>query len=430
MQTERGLALGQSHQLVALEAGGRRYELLSRGNVRPVIEKIRRDYKARHFAELLIDDAEVSRLFLHHWRQLSLLPDISIPLIVDTDQAPTAVDVLGKEAKEATGRTGVAFESIIQSAAPVIQRKLESLIARMKAQGVDPEKVNQETFAIQFLSLLGIFSGASPLSGLIRLMKPFEDYVADEIGDFASELLSAIKLGVRDAGNERRSRLIEESGLPLDRYRATIARMLSDGYLRVVLSVLWCEGHPSLPVSLVTVGDSTQAGVTCSVCNKELIRCNFLLPTVHSMVLVRQYPGALQYLLPWMLEQQGMAWTTNVYVDGVAGDTEKDIVFRSNGVRGITVVECKSDYTDSPARTVNQKIRDHLVQLSRAVTSYRDLGVEVGMAILATNYETTSERRQSVSGWIASDADLESLRGLPFKLVGPGSLAGWWKPPD
>ena len=285
MPEELQIVSAQSRRLAAVEAGSNRYEIFSKGNVPSVIEKIRRDYKARRFAELLVSDSDVSRLFLHHWRQLSVLPEISFPIFVDTDQAPTAVDVLGREAKEATGRTGVAFESIIQSATPVIERKFQSLVARMKSQGVDPEKLNQETFAIQLFSMLGFFSGASPLSGLIGLVRPFEDYVADEMGDFAFELLSAIKVGMRDAANERRSRILRESGLSLDRYRATIARMLSDGYLRVGLSVLWCEGHPNLPVSLVVVGDSTQAEVTCSFCHNNHVRCNILHPTSNSMVL-------------------------------------------------------------------------------------------------------------------------------------------------
>lgn len=421
---------GQSRQLVAIESGGRRYDLLTKGNVPSVIEKIRKDYKARQFAELLVSDTDVSRLFLHHWRQLSLLPDLSIPIFADTDQALVTVDVLGREAKEATGRTGVALESIVVSAQPVIERKLKSLVERMREKGVDPEKINQEAFAIQLFSMMGFFSGASPLSGLVGMIKPFEDYVADEIGDFAFELLSAIKLGIRDAGNARRHRIITESGLTVDRYRATIARMVSEGYLRVALAVLWCDGHPNLPVSLVVVGDSTQTVVNCSVCGKILVRCNFLLPTVHSMVWVRQYAGALQYLLPWMLEQQEIAWAANAYLDGVSGDTEKDIVFETKGAKGVSLVECKSDYTDSPERTINQKIRDHLVQLSKAVASYKTLGIEVGMAILATNYEASSERREAVSKWIESDSDLDPLRSVRFKMVGPGSLASWWKPPE
>jgi hypothetical protein len=418
---------GELHLLKSVKGAKREYAILSKGNVASVIEKVRPNYKARSFADLLIKDRNVGGLFFHNWRQLSLLPVISLPVFADTDRPLSGTDSLSIEAKEAAGKSGVAFESIVTIAEPLLTQKLEAMQARMKADGIDPGKASQETLGIFMFQRMGLLSGGSPLTAMLDLVRPFEDYFADEIGDFAFELLSAVKSGIRESGNDRTKRILKESTLTPQIYHETIQMMKESHFLRTGLSVHWCEGHADFPISLVTVGDSFQTSLSCRVCGKGLAQCNFLLPTSAAMIWVRQYHGIFQYLLPWTLEQNEIAWAANVFLEGVVDDTEKDLIFRPKGAKGITIVECKSDYTDSPERTVNQKLRDHLVQVSKAVHSYRKLGITVERAILATNNEATTPRADSVKQWIADDSDLESLRGLEVKLVGPNNLSDWWK---
>jgi hypothetical protein len=415
------------HLLKSVKGRERDYEILSKGNVASVVEKVRPNHKARSFAELLIKDRNVGGLFFHNWRQLSLLPGFSIPVFADTDRPLSGPDSLSIEAKEAAGKSGVAFESIIAIAEPLLMQKLVAMQARMKADGIDPGKMSQETLGMFMFQRMGFFSGGSPLTAMIDLVRPFENYFADELGDFAFELLSAVKAGIRESGNERTKRILKDSALSPEVYHETIRAMKENHFLRTGVSVHWCEGHADLPVSLVTVGDSYQTSLSCKVCNKSLVQCNFLLPTSAAMIWVRQYPGILQYLLPWTLEQNEIPWAANVFLEGVADDTEKDLIFKPKGAKGTTIVECKSDYTDSPERTVNQKLRDHLIQMAKATQSYRKLGIEVEKVILATNNEATPSRAESIKQWIDDDSDLESLSGLEVKLVGPNSLSGWWK---
>lgn len=413
------------HRLKTIVGKGKTYEIVTQGKVRGVIEKVQTNWKARQFADLLLSDKEVAGLFFHHWRQLTVVPGISVPIVADTNRPLNGPDPLTREGSEAAGRSGVAFESIFRAAEPLLTSRVMEILERMKADGINSETLNQEAFGLFLFKSLGIFSGASPLGAVVGLIRPFEDYFADEMGDFAFELLSAVKSGIRAAGDGRTNQIISDSSLDATSYRKVVRRMQDDGYLRTGLAIQWCEGHPQFPVSLVTVGDSHQTRTICQVCNQELVFCAFLLPTFASMVWVRQYAGILQYLLPWTLEQSKVPWATNVYLRGVAGDKEKDIIFE--GAKGVSIVECKSDYTDTPNRTVNVKLRDGVSQLAGAVKSYQDLGIELDKAILATNNEANEERIESVKRWVEQESDLSSLRSVTVKLVGPANLSGWWR---
>lgn len=415
------------HTLDSVEGSGKTFKLVSHGNVASVIQKVRTSPRARMFADLLRSDSSTQSIFFHHWRQLSLLKELSFPLFVSSDTRPSGVDPLVKEAALAKEMSAVKFQGVLTEALPLIEKRVKTFQTRLRAAGIDPDKDSNEQVMGFLLDQMGFLSGGSPIGTMLTKAKPFEDYFADEMGDFGLELLTALKVGVRNDGLDRRNRLIKESALNEVEYEAAVAKLREEEFLRPVLSVLWCRGHPKLPVTSVYVGDQWQVVPQCDTCHERLSHCTYLIPSAASMMFVRHYEGILPYLMAWDLEQNEVPWAAHAYLDGESRDTEKDLVFKPKGKKGVTIVECKSTYTDTPDRTMDVNLRDHLIQLAQHVASYQSKNITVARAVLATNYKTTKERQEMVQRWVMDEERLKCLRVPDFSLIGPNTLECWWK---
>ncbi len=415
------------HVLESVEGSEKTYRLVPHGNVASVVQKVRSSPRARMFADLLRGDSSVQGIFFHHWRQLTLLKQVSVPVFVSSDAVASGPDPLVKEAAYAKEKSEVTLQGVMADALPLIEKKIKTLLARLEKAGINPAQATQEQFLPLMLGQMGLFSGGDPIAAMVTLAKPFEDYFADEVGDFGLELLAALKAGVRKEGLDRRGRLLKESGLGEPTYEAALAKLREEEFLRPALSVLWCAGHPKLPVTSVYVGDQWAVDSRCTTCHERLHHCTFLVPSTSSMMFVRHYEGILPYLMAWDLEQNDIPWASHVYLEGEAGDTEKDLVFMPKGKKGVTIVECKSAYTDTPDRTVEVNLKDHLGQLVKHVKSYQSKGIPVARAVLATNYMATEERVKKVEEWVEEEEPFQALRAQDFMLIGPNNLRGWWR---
>lgn len=421
------MVAGALHTLESIEGSGKTFKLVSHGNVASVVQKVRTSPRARRFADLLRNDDSTQAIFFHHWRQLSLFEEVSFPLFVSSDANPSGADPLVKEALFAKEKSEVTLQGVVTQALPLIEKKVRTIQARLKAAGIDPDKDSRTQFVGFLFGQMGLFSGGSPMGAMLSMAKPFEDYFADEMGDFGLELLTTLKVGLRKDGLDRRKRLLKESSLTEVEYEAAVTKLREDEFLRPALSVLWCKGHPQLPVTSVYVGDQWQVIPQCDICHTRLSHCTYLIPSAASMMFVRHYEGILPYLMGWDLEQNEVPWAAHVYLDGEAGDTEKDLVFEPKGKKGVTIVECKSVYTDTPDRTVEANLKDHLGKLANHVLSYQAKGVTLARAILATNYRATDERVKVVETWLEEEGALKNLAKQDFSLIGPNNLRSWWK---
>jgi hypothetical protein len=274
---------------------------------------------------------------------------------------------------------------------------------------------------------MGFLSGTDPKKAIFNMIRPFEDYFADELPDIIALLLNAAANSVLSAGFQRRNSLLQNSTLSLKDYESVIRQLSEQGYLSPILSIVWCGRHGKYPRTyLITGYPNSPRRVTCDLCDRTLKTASYLLPSTAAMIFVRRYEGALPALMAWDLERHEIQWNANVFLKGVE-DTEKDLVFIRAKGSGVSIVECKCYFGDTNERVRKDNIKALIHQLERHVKSYVDRGIKVEAAIAATNYPVESYLESFVRETTQKKGSFPELSRIRFRLVGPGRLETWWR---
>jgi hypothetical protein len=414
------------HRLTRLRAKQRWIPLVSKSRLPSVVAKVWGNPKSRTFARLLGSDRRVQDVFLHHWKQLSFLGDFSLPIFFSSSESDLPQGLISKTKKEGEAQLGFTFERVFQSARPQIEEAVQKFAKRLEAAGGDAENPSQEAVMISLFQTMGLFAGADPMKAIFGMVKPFEDYFADEIPDIAGAIVDSMRSAGLVAGFARRQALLQNSALSLADYEGVVKELLGDDFLRPVVSIMWCSEHGKYPRSFFVVGHSSlPASAKCDLCGRELKSGTYLVPTASAMVLARRYDGAIACMMAWDLERSEIPWNANVYLKD-EDDTEKDLVFARPKTRGVSIVECKTYYRDTNDRVRRENLTGLLHQLELHVEKYVARGIKVSEAILATNYPVTEELAEFVATTVKEKPSLAELRKVKVRLVGPGNLANWW----
>lgn len=415
------------HLLTQLRGKKRTYRLHSKGRLAGIVHKIKTSAKSRAFASLLESSASSQGIFLNHWKQVSVLADFSLPLFFASQQNEPPLGAFGRSGVEGEAELNLTVERILEQAKPRLEETLKRFVARLKAQGVDLEQASEGVVMKALFDLFGGLSGGSPTKAFITLLRPYEDFFADEIPDVASLILDSIKAGILSSGFSRRQTVLQSSGLGLTDYEAEIAKLAASGYLLPALSVMWCNEHGQYPRSFVITGHkSLPTGSKCDLCRRPLRSGTFYVPCSPAMTVARQYQGPMLPLMAWDLERNEIPWNAEVFLEG-ENDTEKDLVFRWTKSQKVSIVEVKSYYRDTNDRVRIDNLSGLVRQMEQHVASYESRGIRVEQALLATNYPTTGALEKHVETFIAETKGLELLRNISVRLIGPGSLTNWWR---
>ncbi len=400
----------------------KQYRLVSKGNVQAVLEKIKNVRRCHSFAKLLSSDEEMLRLFSLHWSQVTALEEVSVPVLFSLQIASEdAETVVSREAKKEEEKTSFTVEKVLSDARPQIDRFVKKMVGKLQSSGAKPDTLDESQVIAVLLKSMGLFSMGSPLSAMVNMLKPFEDFVADDALDVVVSVLGASKSQVLEFGLSRRERVLKGTELDDDTYESLLARLVEDEYAKPLLTILWCEGHRRNPTSFYVAGHRDIPIVRCDTCNRDLNYGTFLYLAPPAMTLTRHYEGTLLYLIAWILEQAGNKWNSQVYLEGEGEDTEKDIVYASESRDEIVVVECKTFATDVPDRTVATNLRKSLKQLAMKVNSLQKKDVKVSSAVLATNYVVKSGMRKKTQE-ILKQKTYSSLRKTKLVLIDPSNL--------
>lgn len=415
------------HTLNRLRGKTKQYALVSKGRTPQVVEKIRGIPKARAFAELLGSRTSVQNVFMHHWKQLSFLESFSLPVFFSSTRGEPPQGMITRSTREGEAQLGYTIERIFASARPQLEEALKKFAKRLDASGADPDNPSQEAFLISMFQMLGIFAGGDPTKTMFQVLKPFEDFFADELPDIGGLIVDATKSSTLAAGFTRRQALLQNSNLSVEDYEATVTELYSDGYLRPALSIMWCSEHGQYPRSFYVAGHlAIPTRAKCDLCRRNLKSGTYYVPSSTAMILARRYEGAMLPLMAWNLESSEIPWNANVYLQDEE-DTEKDLVYRKPRASGVSIVECKTYYRDTNDRVRRDNLSGLLHQLEQHVGKYTARGIAVEEAILATNYPVTEELEGFVKHTVAQKPLLAELKRVHVRLVGPGKLANWWK---
>ena len=415
------------HLLTRLRGKNKTFVLVSKGRASSAVEKIRGNPKARAFADLLESKPNVQNVFLHHWKQISFLEDFSLPVFFSSAELDAPEGVLAHSTREGEAQLGFTFEQIFLSARPQIEEAVKKFAKRLEAAGADPDNPKQEAFLVSLFQTLGVFTGGDPTKAIFKMLKPFEDFFADELPDIGGLIVDSTKSAALTAGFARRQALLQNSSLSIKDYEAAIKELSADDYLRPALSMMWCSEHGKYPRSFFVAGHAALPGkATCDLCRRYLKSGTYYIPSSAAMILSRRYEGALPCLMGWDLERNEIPWNANVYLKD-EDDTEKDLVFAKPRTGGVSIVECKTFYRDTNDRVKRDNLTGLLHQLEQHVGKYVARGIRVAEAVLATNYPVTDELEKFVNESVSEKSSLAELKKVRVRLIGPGRLASWWK---
>lgn len=415
------------HLLNQLKGGKKTYQFNTNGRLQRIIAKIKASPKSRSFAELLESSTGAQGIFLNHWKQTSFLAEFSLPLYFGSQEKERPLSVLRNAGSEGKAELDLTIERILERARPELEEALERFAARLKRQGVDLEGSEQEAMMKVIFQMFGGLSWASPTKAIFSMLRPYEDFFADELPDAASLLIDSLKAGMLNSGFERRQSVLQSSGLTLESYENEVTKFANLGYLRPALSLLWCNEHGQYPRSLIVVGHSAvPGGSKCDLCRRPLRSGTFYVPSSPAMSFAREYEGAMLPLMAWDLERNEIPWNAHVQLKG-ENDPEKDLVFRWSKSQKVSIIECKSYYRDTNDRVRADNIATLLRQLEQQIGAYESRGIRVDQALLATNYPATSVLKDHVTAQVEETKGLKHLRNVSVRLIGPGNLADWWR---
>ena len=410
------------HLLESIEdKKGRSRVLHSRGRILKTVEKINAHPESRSFVNLLESDSGVRRLFSLHWTQISLLEEMSLPIFFSLSGSDEDTHrAVEREAKKGEELGEFTVERILKDAEPRLEEHLAKIQRDLRKAGKIYGFVDEGVFVYHLLRSLGLLSRGSPLRGIAKLLKRYEDHIADEGLEVLSALLAAGKSRTLAFGVGRRARLMASTQMDGVEYERCLVALLDGGFLRPLLSLVWCEGHKELPTSAYVAGHRCLPILTCDVCGKPLSHGTFYFLSSGAMTLARQYDGIIPYLIALALEERGIPWNSEVFLRGEPAEVEKDLVYMIPG-RGLVLVECKTFATDVPPRTMKSNIQKSLKQISAQVERLKAKGIEPFLAALALNYVLTDELREFVTSQLL-EGKFEPLPPDRFLLVGFGEL--------
>lgn len=414
------------HLLRKLHGKKKWHQLVSKSRGPSIVEKVWGNAKARTFADLLESRPDVQGVFLHHWKQLSFLEDFSLPLFFSSSEPDSPTGLLSGTASEGESQLGITFERILHSARPQLEEAIKKFAKRIEAASGGADGPSQEAVMVAMFQTMGLFAGGDPTKALFNVLRPFEDFFADEIPDIAGLILGQTKVAAIASGFARRQTILQNSSLTVEQYEAVVKELATRDFLLPVLSLMWCSEHGKYPRSLFIAGHAALPDkVSCDLCRRTMKSGTYLVPSSAAMILLRRYEGALPTLMAWDLERNEIPWNANVYLKD-EDDTEKDLVF-AKPRSGISIVECKTYYSDRNDRVRRDNLTGLLHQLEQHVGKYSVRGIPVKEGILATNYPVTEELTKFIEQTITEKQALSELKKIRVRLVGHGNLRNWWK---
>ncbi len=408
--------------LNVLKGGSRDYPLVPHGSLRRAIAKAKTAPESKTFSSFVGGSVDAQSLLFLHWSHTTLFDEISIPLYFSTPPGVSSRETVAREAKKGAEIGTFTIERILHDSKPQLEEYVRRMIERIQASGVSPEMMSQAELLAAILQAMGLITAGSPLSAMLKLVQPLEDYFVDDAPDLALTVLGMTKFPLLEYGQSRRAIALRASGLNESRYEAVVSQLVAEGYLKPSLSLFWCEGHPTVPTSYYLAGHQRVPKVRCDVCNKIMRYGTFLLLSPPAMTFVRHKKGAILHLLAWDLEIASIPWNAEAYPDGLPNAGELDLLYDPPGGKGVVLVECKSHVTDTPERTIQSNLKKAATQLAKKADVLSAAGISLRAVSVASNYPATPAREKLLKSTFDSKAR-NCSSNLDVVLLGPGTLS-------
>lgn len=407
------------------------YQIISKGNSLSMAAKLNESLEVKTFIEMALEDDDILNLLCTHRSTLSVIEKFNFPLLFSIHREKEVKSELpfATLAKKENIKGQHTIEHIVERAKPTLEnlgnkfkakygKLLEDIDTKVEVVGLQEEKDQQILSLIISQVIIQDFGNEEKI---LKIIKEFEDFVIDDIVPIGLVAVDSFKERYIEYGIKHRKKITSGSKLDEKAYEDTINKLKTKyKVIKPLISIFWCENETHEHYSFFIFSHSNVPNIKCPICDKNLSSGTFYYFIPQINYLLRGGEGLIQALTMYVIDKTGRQWSPGVYLEGIAKDTEKDIVIQTNEQK-YTIIEIKNYATDVGLRTIKENIKQLMIQVLNHLNSYNEQNIDVEGIYLISNYFRDEEIKNIVKD-LLSNSKFENLKKIKLKIVGRNNI--------
>jgi len=358
---------------------GEIFNLISKGESLNIFKEIDESIETKTFLKLIKNDLDILNLLTNHRSNMSIIDGLNFPMLFSIDiNAQTDFKKHFDELAEMNiAKTDQELKQLFKKVLPDVLEKISKLPTKTKvnllAQTRRGNLLNSFPKAIENLKP----------ETREELLKEGANSIAGEIIPTVLSFVETSKSWFINFGLEIRKNIINASNIDEKKYEEIIKKL--ENHYHVIdpfISLYWCEKEHE-PISFYTIGSRMEG--KCPICGSDLLKCTLYHFKPNIIKLLRANEGLIKCLTMFLVDESGLLWLPDVYLEGIKGDTEKDIVIDTENGKYI-LIEVKNYAKDQTSRGKKQNIDKMMSKTLNHLRKYKEHDIDIEKVYSVFNY--------------------------------------------
>jgi hypothetical protein len=394
---------------------GEIFNLISKGESLNIFKEFDESVETRTFLKLIEKDFDILNLLTNHKTNMSIIEGLNFPMLfsIDINAQSDFKRHFNELAEINIAKTDQELKQLFKKVFPEVLEKISSnLPTKTKANLlVQTRKGNL------LKSLPKVMGGLKP-EAKEELLKEGISSIAGEIIPTILSFIDTSKSWFINSGLEIRQNIINASNIDEREYEEMINK-LENRYnvIDSFISIYWCEKEHD-PVSFYTIGSHMKG--KCPICENDLLKCTLYHFKPNIVKLLRADEGLIKCLAMFLVDESGLSWLPDVYLQGINKDTEKDIVIES-GDNTYTLIEVKNYAKDVTPRGKKTNIDKMMSKTLNHLRKYEEKDINVEKVYSVFNYCYDKSLQAQVKRNLKSPK-FSDLNLVEFNVIGINTL--------
>lgn len=385
------------------------FKLTSKGNSLAIFEEIEDSVDTLTFLKLIKKDSDVLNLLTNHNSNMSIIEGFNFPMLfsIDSNAKSNFQTNFSKITEKNIAKTDQYIKQLFKKSFPRILEKTSN-------------KIKPKTKA----TLLAHAMRGKLMKNLPKAiddLKPeekeelFKEVIDSAAGEIIPTLLSVVDMSKSwfiNLGLEIRENIVTASDIDEEKYEKIIEKL--ENHYEVIepfISLYWCETNHG---SFYTIGSHMNG--TCPNCGRDMLKCTLYHFKPNIVKLLRADEGLIKCLTMFLVDESGLLWLPDAYLEGEAKDTEKDVLIEI-GDKKYAIIEVKNYAKDVPLRTKKSNIDKMMSQALKHLKKYKDKNIFPEKMYLVFNYHYGKELQDHVKKNLAL-SKFSYLHHVEFEVYG------------
>lgn len=384
------------------------FNLISKGESLNIFEEIDESVETKTFLKLIQKDLDILNLLTNHKTNMSIIEGLNFPMLfsIDIDAKSDFQSHFDELAAMNIAKTDQQLKQLLKKVLPEILEKMNKIPTKTKA------KLLLQTRKGNLLKELPKTIEDLRPENKEQLLKEVTNSVAGEIIPTILSFIDTSKSWFINSGLEIRSNIIHASDIDERKYEDLINKL--ENHYHVIypfISLYWCEKEHD---SFYTIGSRMNG--KCPICDRDLLKCTVYHFRPDILKILRADEGLIKCLAMFLVDDSGLLWLPDVYLEKVKEDTEKDILIESGEERYI-IIEVKNYAKDVSNRAKKQNVDKIMSKTLNHLRSYKKKNIDVEKVYAVFNY-CYDKQIQSQINRNLKKPKFSDLNQVEFKVIG------------